>query len=285
MAKEDFCFTFYDGDATRDASHMNRLERGAYYDLIIAQRKFGRLSIDQIKKVLGKDFEAVWPALELSLVCADGFYTIEWIEKSLEQSRKHSRHQSENGKKGGRPPKNKPDGNPNETQSKANLNPTESQRKPLGDGDGNEDVLKDKNGEDENFEPIGIVPQMSKTFTVRNADYPIDQDVDFPAVRSIAQKVGKWQGLKGDISVPANSDSICRRWGELVDFIRSEPHFSGYSLTQINKYFQSIAQKFSSQNGTVKKPLTGSNRQQGANQLLDSLKNDLESSAGGTYNP
>src|SRR5688572_9704933 len=112
MAKEDFCFTFYDGDATRDASHMNRLERGAYYDLIIAQRKFGRLSIDQIKKVLGRDFDSVWSALELSLVLVDGFYFIEWIEKSMELSRKHSRHQSENGKKGGRPPKNKPEQKP-----------------------------------------------------------------------------------------------------------------------------------------------------------------------------
>ena len=56
MAKEDFCFTYYDGDAARDTTHMNRIERGAYHDLIISQRKFGHLTIDQVKKILGRDF-------------------------------------------------------------------------------------------------------------------------------------------------------------------------------------------------------------------------------------
>lgn len=37
-------------------------------------------------------------------------------------------------------------------------------------------------------------------------------------------------------------------------------------------------------NGTHKQPTPGSNRQQGANQLVDSLRKDLESSAGGSYN-
>lgn len=250
MAKEDFCFTFYDGDATRDASHMNRLERGAYYDVIIAQRKFGRLSVDQIKKVLGKDFEEVWPALELSLMNAEGFYYIEWIENSIEKSRRHSRHQSENGKKGGRPPQDKPDQKPNETQTKATPNPTESEKKPLGNEDGYEDVLEQKRGMGENE---GIVPDMGKLFIQENQDYPFDKLTDFPALRSIAQKVLKWQGLKGDITQRENRAAITLRWGELVFFIRADQHFSGYSLTQINKHFQSIAQSFSNgRNGTPK---------------------------------
>lgn len=250
MAKEDFCFTFYDGDATRDASHMNRLERGAYYDLMIAQRKFGRLSIDQIKKVLGKDFEIVWPALELSLMSAEGFYYIEWIENSIEKARKHSRHQSENGKKGGRPPQKKPEQKPNETQTKANPNPTESEKKPLEDGD--EDVFDQKGGMGENE---GIVPDMGKIFIHQNQDYPFDKLTDFPAIRSIAQKVLKWQGLKGDITQEENRGAITLRWGELVIFIRADPHFSGYSLTQINKHFQSIAQSFSNGRGQPHKPI------------------------------
>ena len=44
MAKADFCFTYYDGDATRDMAHMNRLERGAYTDVVIQQRQRGHLS-------------------------------------------------------------------------------------------------------------------------------------------------------------------------------------------------------------------------------------------------
>lgn len=82
-SKRDPAFLFYDGDAARDVSHMNRLERGAYFDLIQAQRKYGFFTTDQIKKVLGHDFEIVWPALEVVLTKTDtGLLHIEWVTNS-----------------------------------------------------------------------------------------------------------------------------------------------------------------------------------------------------------
>lgn len=155
MAKEDFCYTHYDGDEARDMTHMNRTERGAYTDIRMFQRKVGHLSIDQIKKVLSKDFEECWPAIELIMkVDNDGKYYIEWLENSLARAKKHSGKQSDNGKNGGRPPKNKPKHNPTETQIEPNTNPDQSQKKPLGDGDeygneeGNEFGLDGGTGED-----------------------------------------------------------------------------------------------------------------------------------------
>ncbi|MEO6548286.1 MAG: hypothetical protein ABIN94_09810, partial [Ferruginibacter sp.] len=68
MAKEDFCFNYYDGDAARDMAHMNRLERGAYSDLVMSQRKFGHLGMHLIKKTLGHDFNDVWEAIEVVLI-------------------------------------------------------------------------------------------------------------------------------------------------------------------------------------------------------------------------
>jgi hypothetical protein len=136
VAKEDFCYTHYDGDEARDMAHMNRLERGAYTDIRVFQRKIGHLSLDQIKKVLSKDFDECWPAIELVLKQdEEGKYYIEWLENSMHRAKKHSLKQSGNGKNGGRPSKNKPNGNPDETQIKPKHNPTESQKKPLGDGD------------------------------------------------------------------------------------------------------------------------------------------------------
>src|SRR5690606_13946482 len=97
MAKEDFCFTYYDGDAARDTTHMNRLERGAYHDLVISQRKFGHLTLDQIKKVLGRDFEECWPAIELILQRdPDGKFFIEWLDTSITKMRKQSTKQRQN---------------------------------------------------------------------------------------------------------------------------------------------------------------------------------------------
>lgn len=94
MAKKDPAFLFYDGDAAIDVSHMNRLERGAYFDLIQAQRKFGGYTVEQARKILGKDFVDVWPALELILSKTDeGVYYIEWIKLSMEDRKVYKEKQ------------------------------------------------------------------------------------------------------------------------------------------------------------------------------------------------
>lgn len=86
MAKEDFCFTYYDGDAARDVAHMTRLCRGAYHDLVIMQRKVGPMTMGQIKMVLSSDFDTCWPSIEFILKTTDDQkYFIEWVEKSVKK--------------------------------------------------------------------------------------------------------------------------------------------------------------------------------------------------------
>lgn len=253
MAKEDFCFTYYDGDAARDKAHMNRLERGAYDDIISAQRKRGHLSIDDLKKVLSQDFITCWPSLEWVLLKdQDSKYFIEWVDKSIEKMRRHSKKQSENGKKGGRP------GNPNESHGLDMGLKTEtqtiSQEKPLGNGYGNEEesILKEEGTGEENF----LVPQMLQSFKDKNPKYPIDADSDLPALLSIAQKIKKLDNLSGWVS--ENFDHILKRWGEIVAHVRSDSHFLKYSLSQISKHFQSIIQSLNS-DGAYQQTNTGDN--------------------------
>lgn len=269
MAKEDFCFTFYDGDAARDASHMNRTERGGYYDMIIAQRKFGWLTIDQIKKVLGKDFEEIWPAIELIMTKEGDLFYIGWVETSIQKSRKHSGHQSENGKKGGRPPKNKPNEKPNESQPKADDNPNLSQKKPLGNGYGNEDVfgLKDE-GVGETNQGL-IVPEMLQVFKDSNPEYLFDQRLDPEAAYELSVKVHKFEKLPGQPTDFLNLERIKTRWGECVLHIKADSHYSTYSLTQINKYFQGILQSLTNKkNGTNKQNIVGGDGKGGGNGKL-----------------
>lgn len=93
MAK-DPAFLFYDGDAARDVSHMNRLERGAYFDLIQSQRKFGGYTVEQARKILGKDFDEVWPAIELILSKDNSnVFFIEWVKNSIENRADHAEKQ------------------------------------------------------------------------------------------------------------------------------------------------------------------------------------------------
>jgi hypothetical protein len=246
VAKEDFCFTYYDGDAARDMAHMNRLERGGYGDLIVSQRKFGHLSLALIKKTLGSDFDVIWDALRIVLkIDSEGNYFIEWLENSVQKMKRQSLKQSENGKKGGRPKaKKKPTQNPTESQSI-------TQEKPLGNGDGNED--EDEFGLNEGgvgeTKPTPIVPAMVQQFISEFPNYFADQYSDYPAIREIGEKIFKWQGLSGLVEDTDNTEKVKLRWGELVQHISSHTLYREFDLTRINKHFQSIVQSFN--NGTT----------------------------------
>lgn len=91
---KDPAFLFYDGDAARDVSHMNRLERGCYFDLIQAQRKFGGFTVEQIRKILGSDFENCWGAIEIILMRDEaGKFYIEWVRESMINRKEYAEKQ------------------------------------------------------------------------------------------------------------------------------------------------------------------------------------------------
>lgn len=98
MAK-DPAFLFYPGDASEDTQFMNRLERGAYFDILKAQKKFGKFSLDQIKKVLGNDFSTCWASLELVLKKDGDFFYIEWVADKIEERKNFSESRRNNRKK------------------------------------------------------------------------------------------------------------------------------------------------------------------------------------------
>lgn len=92
---KDPAFLFYPGDASEDTQFMNRLERGGYFDILKAQKKFKRFSLAQIKKVLGGDFETCWPAIELVLGHDEAGYFIIWLDTSIKKRAAHSKIQKE----------------------------------------------------------------------------------------------------------------------------------------------------------------------------------------------
>jgi len=98
MAK-DPAFLFYPGDASNDTQFMNRLERGAYFDLVKGQRLYGGYTVVQLRKILGNDFESVWPSLELVLEFDGERYFVGWLKSSISKRDDYSKKQSERVKK------------------------------------------------------------------------------------------------------------------------------------------------------------------------------------------
>lgn len=102
--------------------------------------------------------------------------------------------------------------------------------------------------------PQGIVPDMLQDFVQQNQEYPVNQETDFPALREIGGKIVDWMKLPGDLTHPKNLRDIRLRWGELVTHAKAHPHFQTYSISQINKHFQSICQSFNSGKNGKQKP-------------------------------
>jgi hypothetical protein len=91
--RSDPAFLFYPGDASDDTQFMNRLERGCYFDLLKAQKKHRKFTLAFVKKVLGRDFDQCWPAIELVLKKDGEFYFIEWVDNSINDRAAHAAKQ------------------------------------------------------------------------------------------------------------------------------------------------------------------------------------------------
>lgn len=273
MAQDDFCFVYYDGDAARDKAHMNRLERGAYDDFISAQRKRGHLSIDDVKKVLGGDFDSCWPSLEWILEKdeEDKFF-IKWVEKSISRRQAHSDRQRKNAGKRWHIPKDAT-ALPPQSHGTTTAMPLEQ-----GQEQGNEIENEFKEGGAGETVYRGVVPAMVEIFKEHFPKYLFDRLADYSAVKLIGDKLAEWDGVVGDMALAENVERIKLRWGEVVIHVKSDPHFTKYSLTQINKYLQGILQSLtSSKNGTGSNRVTPSKsgKSAGANGLVEKLNTRL----------
>lgn len=91
-----------------------------------------------------------------------------------------------------------------------------------------------------------LIPEMLSTFKKCFPKYPTDESTDFPSLRDLAGKIKTEQGWKGGIE--HNTQGILKRWGEMVSHIKTDSHLSKYSLSQVNRHFQSIIQSLT--NGT-----------------------------------
>lgn len=114
---------------------MTRHLKGCYIDLLDAQFNQGHLSLEEIRIVLGNDF-AVWGSLSKKFAVDEaGKYFNERLQLEQEKRKKFIGHQSENGKKGGRPKK-----------KTRGLNLGKPKKKPLVNVDINinEDLIKDR---------------------------------------------------------------------------------------------------------------------------------------------
>jgi hypothetical protein len=195
MAK-DPAYLFYDADAARDVSHMNRLERGAYFDIMQAQKKFGKLSMEQIKKVLGNDFENCWNNLSLALIKSATGYYIQWLEDSIEKRKAYCQGRSANRMK----------------KKSAEVVPVGTQQTGT-------------------REPL--VQRMAGEWTSHIQGYAFSMDADYPALLDFAKFICEQLKIPLDM---LKSEPIMQKWKQMIRVIDDHPSWRKKSLLNLAKF-------------------------------------------------
>lgn len=100
---KDPAFLFYSQDFIVGVQFMSWEERGKYITLLCYMHQHGRLSEDQVNKVVGKPSENLRSKFSVD---KNGLYFNKRLEEEAKKRSKYVASRRKNGKKGGRPPKN-----------------------------------------------------------------------------------------------------------------------------------------------------------------------------------
>jgi len=240
MAKEkrDPAFLFYDGDAARDVSHMNRLERGAYFDLIQAQKKFHGYTVEQVRKLLGRDFESVWNALELILEQENGYYFIPWLRTSLEKRAQGNENQRKRIQDYWDKIKNR--GNTVEV-------PIENENEDIGinskDISNMNTVLASYDHVPAKKTFLPVYEKMMSVFLLKFSGYFRDEEKDRLACEVIAANVEKVKGWEPGSSLNGHLVDLLAFWTEVVDYVAGDKWLRTRALSDLStKEWQRLGQ-------------------------------------------
>lgn len=227
---KDPAYLFYPADASEDTQFMNRLERGAYFDILKAQKKFGKFKLEHIRKILGTDFNSCWPALEICLTCEDDMYFIGWVNDSIVKRKEYteSRRKNRTGK-----PKNPTSGNIESYVQDM----TEAENTYVSDMVIENEIEIEGIVEKKQCEKY-VIPTMMAKFKELKPKYIVQKEKDYPALLKIASIISRQQ------AVSINDGNVITIWEQISKFIISHKLYKDFALFQVERYFQAITSEF-----------------------------------------
>jgi uncharacterized protein YdaU (DUF1376 family) len=125
---------------------------------------------------------------------------------------------------------------------------TERLTKALEDGNGNEDgnaIVFNNTSKQEKEMPSNphlIIPKMAAVWVAKNKSYPIDNNVDYPALSSIGKKIAKMKGWDEREILNGKMNETIVSWTKIVDFIAGNEFFRKLELQMIDKRWAGLCQ-------------------------------------------
>jgi uncharacterized protein YdaU (DUF1376 family) len=254
MAKGDYYFPLYYQKILSSTQGWKDDEFGAYMRLLIYQYDKGSIPNDMnIISRIAPTAKKNWALLSKKFEVSEAGELFNPVMKEIRERRlKKLEVNKENGGRGGRPITERlPKHNQTVTKNETNNN--------MVNGSCISDLEVRGRGE-ETF----LVPQMLQVFKTVFPKYPAETMKDFPSLREISVKIKEYYRTETD-------EQILIHWGELSGHIKTDSHLSKYSLSQVNKHFQSVIQGLT--NATHKQPIGKGkpSKSEGANNLLGTL--------------
>jgi hypothetical protein len=267
MSRNDPAFLFYPGDASEDTQHMNRLERGAYFDILKAQKRFSKFSFEQIKKILGNDFDTVWPTLKMCLTYEEDMFFISWVHNSIEKRREYSASRANNRKSvktGEKAPISS-----SHVEHMSNISSSYVEHMGNGNGNINTIVTNEEEGVQGEEETISsgpkidtgakvlIVPELKGIWTKHRRTYQFEMLKDAQPLRLIGEAIAKGENVSA-YELPG-IQRIKETFEAVVVWSLTHNLYKNFQLSQFEKYFQTICENFRNSNGDAQGTPVGNN--------------------------
>lgn len=243
MAK-DPAVLLYTQDFLIGVSLLTATQKGHYITLLCHQQQSetGSLLLDDIMTLLGRDYAQVWPVLKKKFKeDENGFYNVRMRSEIARRKKSSDKQKERVGKRWAHRGNTTEDTTVYTTviQDTGNtLLETEIETERSTEGGTGETTVPP------------LIPQMLNRWMDVFPRYPANPMDDFTSLRLLAEKIQQWLKLPGQIIDADNLDPIVHRWGEMVAYVGADGFLSKYSISQVNKYFQTIAQGLSNSNGS-----------------------------------
>lgn len=118
-----------------------------------------------------------------------------------------------------------------------------------------------------------LAPNMVLAFKQSYPTYPEDRNLDYPACVQIAFKIAKSKGWMKEAVTNGKLEETVAFWTEIVQFSKTDNWFATRSISDFNKEFQRLFQKFTNGSTTHQPSSTVSSKPGTSSSRIDKAKN------------
>lgn len=251
MGKVDIWMPVYIGDYLRDTEELTCMEHGAYLLLLMHYwQKGGEIGCDigRLARVCRSDEETARFILGYYFILENGNYKNKRADDEMIKAESRRLSAEENGRKGGRPPKNNPQEtarlakqNPPVSQMEPDHNPTHNPQKSSSPSSSSSQSSSESNSRASSLDTTEVSPEEA------HAPIPEPEPEEEQQEPGAYPKVvyAAWEALGAHVYQPASLWAFSQKWGQQV-----RPHLKGIHSKDVLQALENLKAIYEAPTGT-----------------------------------